>query len=45
MVHVALLGFASLLLVLQFTRPLHVDLVPYAAMTAAAGAWLSHSGL
>jgi hypothetical protein len=45
MLHVVILGFASLLLLLQFTRPLAIDLVPYAAIAAAADAWLSHAGL
>lgn len=45
MSHVAILGLSTVLLLVQFTRPVKIDLVPYAALAAAADAWLSQYGL
>jgi hypothetical protein len=36
MLHTALLGLTTALLLLQFTRPPKIDLVPYAALAADA---------
>ena len=44
MSHVAILGLATVLLLLQFTRRLKIDLVPYAALAATADALLRHLG-
>jgi hypothetical protein len=44
MTHAALLGIATVLLLLQFTRPVKMDLVPYAALAATADALLRHLG-